>query len=78
LTAQGGKSDGHLDRVFAADPAARKRYLYFADKADIQGEPDIAALFRSMAEGEAHRLFGISANLNVMTRASQWLRNDCD
>lgn len=28
------------------------RYNYFAQKADVEGLPDVAAIFRSTAEGE--------------------------
>jgi rubrerythrin len=35
-----------------------RRYLYFARKADIEGQPEIAALFRSVSEGETGHAFG--------------------
>jgi len=31
---------------------ANRRYTYFAQKADVEGQPDIAAVFRSTADGE--------------------------
>jgi len=35
-----------------------RRYLYFANQCDIAGEPDLAALFRSTAEGETGHAHG--------------------
>jgi rubrerythrin len=32
--------------------------LYFANKADVEGQPDVAALFRSTAEGETGHAHG--------------------
>jgi len=37
---------------------ANRRYLYFAQKADVEGYPDVAAVFRSTAEGETGHAFG--------------------
>ena len=38
--------------AFAGESQANRRYLYFAAKADVEGENDVAAVFRSTAEGE--------------------------
>src|SRR6478672_7497158 len=48
----------NLKMAFAGESQANRRYLYFAQKADVEGEPDIAALFRSVAEGETGHAFG--------------------
>ncbi len=37
---------------------ANRRYQYFAQKADVEGFPDVAAVFRSTAEGETGHAFG--------------------
>jgi rubrerythrin len=37
---------------------ANRRYLYFANKADVEGQNDVAALFRSTAEGETGHAHG--------------------
>jgi len=37
---------------------ANRRYLYFARRADEEGYPDIAAVMRSIAEGETAHAFG--------------------
>lgn len=43
---------------FAGEAQANRRYLYFAQKADIEGNPEIAGLFRDVAEGETGHAFG--------------------
>ena len=48
----------NLKEAFAGESQANRRYLYFAQKADVEGHPDIAALFRSTAEGETGHAFG--------------------
>ncbi len=55
---KGSKTEGNLKEAFAGESQANRRYLYFAQKADVEGEPDIAALFRSVAEGETGHTFG--------------------
>src|SRR5690606_247944 len=37
---------------------ANRRYLYFAAKADVEGYNDVAAVFRSTAEGETGHAHG--------------------
>jgi rubrerythrin len=55
---KGSKTEGNLKAAFAGESQANRRYLYFAQKADVEGYPDIAALFRSTAEGETGHAFG--------------------
>jgi rubrerythrin len=52
------KTFENLKEAFAGESQANRRYLYFARVADIEGEPEIAALFRSVAEGETGHAFG--------------------
>jgi len=54
----GTKTEENLKEAFAGESQANRRYLYFAQKADIEGYPDTAALFRSVAEGETGHAFG--------------------
>jgi rubrerythrin len=54
----GSKTEANLREAFARESQANRRYLYFAQKADIEGFPDVAALFRSVAEGETGHAFG--------------------
>ncbi len=55
---KGTKTHDNLKEAFAGESQANRRSLYFAQKADVEGEPDIAALFRSVAEGETGPAFG--------------------
>src|SRR3954468_21217780 len=54
----GSKTQDNLKEAFAGESQANRRYLYFVQKADVEGYPDVAALFRSVAEGETGPAFG--------------------
>lgn len=54
----GTKTHENLKEAFAGESQANRRYLYFARRADVEGYPDVAALFRSVAEGETGHAFG--------------------
>jgi rubrerythrin len=55
---KGSKTEQHLKDAFAGESQANRRYLYFAGKADVEGQNDVAALFRSTAEGETGHAHG--------------------
>ena len=55
---KGSKTHQHLKDAFASESQANRRYLYFANKADVEGYPEVAALFRSTAEGETGHAHG--------------------
>jgi len=55
---EGSQTHENLKAAFATESQANRRYLYFAQKADVEGHPDVAALFRSVAEGETGHAFG--------------------
>ena len=55
---KGSKTEKHLKDAFAGESQANRRYLYFANKADVEGYADVAALFRSTAEGETGHAHG--------------------
>ena len=55
---RGSKTHANLKEAFASESQANRRYLYFAQKADVEGHPEVAALFRSIAEGETGHAFG--------------------
>ena len=55
---QGTKTHQNLTEAFARESQANRRYLWFAQKADIEGHPEAAALFRSVAEGETGHAHG--------------------
>jgi rubrerythrin len=52
------KTEANLKEAFAGESQANRRYLYFARQADVEGYPDIAGLFRDVAEGETGHAFG--------------------
>jgi rubrerythrin len=55
---KGTKTHQNLKDAFAGESQANRRYLYFANKADVEGHADVAALFRSTAEGETGHAHG--------------------
>jgi len=55
---KGTKTHQNLKDAFAGESQANRRYLYFANKADVEGQNDVAALFRSTAEGETGHAHG--------------------
>jgi len=54
----GSTTEANLKAAFISEAQANRRYLYFANKADIEGQSDLAALFRSTAEGETGHAYG--------------------
>src|SRR5687768_12706580 len=48
----------NLKEAFAGESQANRRYLYFAQKADVEGFNDLAAVFRSTAEGKTGHAHG--------------------
>ena len=42
----------NLQAAFAGESQANRKYLFFADKADAEGHPQVARLFRAAAEAE--------------------------
>jgi rubrerythrin len=55
---KGTKTEQNLKDAFAGESQANRRYLYFAQKADVEGYNDVAAVFRSTAEGETGHAHG--------------------
>jgi rubrerythrin len=55
---RGSKTHTNLKEAFAGESQANRRYLYFAKVADVEGQPDIAGLFRDTAEGETGHAHG--------------------
>ena len=52
------KTEENLKDAFAGESQANRRYLYFAQKADVEGYNDVSAVFRSTAEGETGHAHG--------------------
>lgn len=55
---KGTKTHQHLKDAFAGESQANRRYLYFANKADVEGHSEVASLFRATAEGETGHAHG--------------------
>lgn len=47
------ETDGNLQSAFSGESQANRRYLFFAARAEEEGLPQIARLFRAVAEAEA-------------------------
>ena len=47
------KTEGNLQEAFAGESQAYRRYVLYAEKADKEGYPQTARLFRAAAEAEA-------------------------
>jgi rubrerythrin len=58
MALKGSKTESNLKEAFAGESQANRRYLYFSRRADVEGYPDIAGLFRDVAEGETGHAFG--------------------
>ena len=63
---KGSQTEGNLKAAFAGESQAHRRYLYFAAKADVEGQNDVAAVFRSTAEGETGHAHGHLEYLEVV------------
>ncbi len=55
---KGTKTEENLKAAFSSEAQANRSYLYFAQRADIEGFNDVAAVFRSTAEGETGHAHG--------------------
>ena len=58
MALKGSKTEQNLKEAFAGESQANRRYLYFAQKADVEGYNDVASVFRSTAEGETGHAHG--------------------
>ncbi|HEX5420773.1 MAG TPA: rubrerythrin family protein [Gammaproteobacteria bacterium] len=58
MSLKGTQTEQNLKDAFAGESQANRRYLYFASKADVEGYNDVAAVFRSTAEGETGHAHG--------------------
>ncbi len=62
---KGSQTEGNLKAAFAGESQANRRYLYFAAKADVEGQNDVASVFRSTAEGETGHAHGHLEHLEI-------------
>ena len=47
MALKGSKTEDNLKEAFAGESQANRRYLYFAQKADIEGHNDVCLLYTS-------------------------------
>jgi rubrerythrin len=55
---KGSRTEECLKSAFAQEAQANRRYVYFAGKADAEGQRGLGDLFRSTAEGETGHALG--------------------
>jgi rubrerythrin len=55
---KGTRTEENLKYAFAGEALANRRYLYFAQKADVEGHSDVSAVFRLTAEGKTGHAYG--------------------
>ena len=55
---KGTETEQNLKDALAGESQASRRYLYFAQQADVEGLNDVAAVFRLTAEGETRHAHG--------------------
>ena len=58
MSLKDSRTEQNLKDAFAGESQANRRYLYFAQRADVEGYNDVAAVFRSTAEGETGHAHG--------------------
>ena len=58
MSLKGTKTEDNLKHAFAGESQANRRYLYFAQKADVEGYPEVAGLFKNVADGETGHAHG--------------------
>ena len=62
------KTNGNLKEAFAGESQANRKYLFFAEKADKEGHPQVARLFRAAADAETVHA---KNHLNVLNGGSR-------
>ena len=55
---KGTRTEANLLAAFAAESQTNRRYLWFAEQADVDGQPEMAGLFRELAESETGHAMG--------------------
>ncbi len=54
----GSRTLDNLRAAFALEAQSNRRYLWFAQQADVEGLPEVSELFRSIAESETGHAIG--------------------
>ena len=63
-----------LQAAFAGESQANRKYLAFAKKADEEGQPQVARLFRAVAAGETVHALAHLAAMNEIQSTSENLK----
>jgi len=58
MNLKGTKTHENLQAAFPGQSHANRRSLYFPNKADVEGQNDVSAIFRSTAAGETGHAHG--------------------
>jgi rubrerythrin len=58
-TLKNSRTGENLKAAFSAEAQANRRYLYFAQKAETEGQSAAAEIFRLVAEGETGHAYGL-------------------
>ncbi len=66
------RTEANLREAFAGESQANRRYLFFAQKADKEGFPQAARLFRAAAEAETVHAYN---HFNTMTGIGSTIDN---
>jgi rubrerythrin len=71
------KTEGNLQEAFGGESKANRRYIFFAEKAEKDGHPGVARLFRAVAEAETvharnhfNVMGGVGSMVDNLTAAS--------
>ncbi len=75
---KGSRTEENLLAAFSGESMARNKYLFFAEKAEQEGHPEVAELFNKMAQNEGmhgkllyQRLKGIGSSAANLMEAMQ-------
>ena len=69
------KTEKNLHEAFAGESQANRKYLAFAKKADQEGYPQVAKLFRAAAEAETVHVHTHLRNLNAIKSTEENLKD---
>lgn len=70
-----GNTDENLREAFAGESQASRKYLFFAEKADKEGQKQIARLFRAAAEAETVHARNHLSNLGEIGSTEENLKS---
>ncbi len=71
-------TEANLREAFAGESQANQKYLAFARKADLEGYPNVARLFRAAAEAETIHAHGHLAALDGIRSTAENLKTAID